>query len=570
MKNRLISVCISLGLFLSLSASAKCVQIFYDKPEGDSSEQEYGRHLAGLLQNLLGHFPKVKQKTRVVQKYQSGQIEDCDANIYLSSAEDTTIPKAFIEDFANTEKTAVWVGYNIDQIGAKRLKNLWGVKYEGLGELEYAKDGNKKKEPGFFKFYDYKGETFVKIGEWDEQGQYEVQGDVALLDVDDDSKDNVVSWMRHNTTKEKRPYILRNDNHWLVGDMPLSYVQEEDRYLIFADLLFDFLKEAPQNKGPRPALVRFEDVSAATPIRQLMSLMNAAGNHKIPFSISLIPIYKNAAKSKTIPMTEKQDFIDVLNVAQKNHGTILMHGTTHQSDNYDNPSGESGIDYEFWDEVKNKPMPNDSPEFVVNRLEQGITEMSNAGITPAAWLCPHYGASVLDEYLFAQLFHWNIGRAMYAPYKVTQAKKLPDDLTFDNAGPDRNDERLSYLSDVKVTAAKTVDPEGQFFPYEIYRDIYGQHIIPENLGYIRPTDEGAYAHLNMPKDILRMLKRNRVLRDVWGSLYIHPYIVDTKDNGGIGQYNGDTRPIEQLLQKAQSLGYQFVDLKEYFAGEKGK
>jgi uncharacterized protein YdaL len=562
MKTKLGFVSFISSFFISLTAPAKCVQIFYDKPEANLSGQEYGRHLTGLLQNLLGHFPDVKQKVASLQSYQQGEIENCEANIYLGSAEDSPVSKDFINDFASTEKTAVWVGYNIDQLGDKRLKSLWGVEYEGLGKLEYDQK-DKKKEPGFFKYYDYKGETFVKIGEWDSQGQYEIQADVALLKIDEGAADNVVSWMRHNTTKQKRPYVLRNDNHWLVADMPLSYVQEEDRYLIFADLLFDFLGEKPKNKGPRPALVRFEDVSATTPIRQLMSLMNAAERNQVPFSISLIPIYKNAMKKQTVPMSSIQDFIDVLKDAKKNGGSILMHGTTHQSDDYNNPSGESGIDYEFWDEVKNKPMPNDSPEYVVNRLEQGITEMENVGITPVAWLCPHYAASVLDEYMFAQLFHWNIGRTMYAPYKVTQSQKLPDELTFDNSGSEKNGERLPYFKNLAVTPAKTVDPEGQFFPYEIYRDIYGQHIIPENLGYIRPTDEGAYAHLNMPKDIVRMLKRNRVLRDVWGSLYIHPYIVDTKDNGGIGKYNGDIRPIEKLFQKAKKLGYQFVNLTDY-------
>lgn len=53
---------------------------------------------------------------------------------------------------------------------------------------------------------------------------------------------------------ERRPYVINKGNHFYMADIPVSYVHESDRYLVFADLLFDILDEKPRHLK-RPALV---------------------------------------------------------------------------------------------------------------------------------------------------------------------------------------------------------------------------------------------------------------------------------------------------------------------------
>ncbi len=62
-------------------------------------------------------------------------------------------------------------------------------------------------------------------------------------------------------------------------------------------------------------------------------------------------------------------------------------------------------------------------------------------------------------------------------------------------------------------------------------------------------------------DLIRILKRNRKLRDVWGSLFLHPYLLDTVENGGIAESTGDTTKLEKLLTAIKDLDYEVVDMK---------
>jgi hypothetical protein len=65
------------------------------------------------------------------------------------------------------------------------------------------------------------------------------------------------------------------------------------------------------------------------------------------------------------------------------------------------------------------------------------------------------------------------------------------------------------------------------------------------------------------EDLIRILRRNRVLRDNWGSFFIHPFQVEETKNEGIGNYPMDTTEIEKLIDAARDAGYRFIDLKKW-------
>jgi hypothetical protein len=53
------------------------------------------------------------------------------------------------------------------------------------------------------------------------------------------------------------------------------------------------------------------------------------------------------------------------------------------------------------------------------------------------------------------------------------------------------------------------------------------------------------------------------LRDVWGSFFVHPAQLNTREDHGTGRFPGDTKEIERLIQAAREFGYEFVDLAEF-------
>lgn len=550
-----------LSATVGFAAPEKCVQIYYDRMPRESPEYTYGRLHALFVQNLLGHFPHIQQIVIPIEQYEPNQLNRCAASIYLGTYCDNYLPREFLKDFVSTTNNVLWAGYNIWELSQEQLMSLWGVRYQGLAKLDWE-HLDPQKNPGFYRYYDYKGETFTKYGALDatKPQTYYAAYEITLFDGAEPASPGVLSWARHSTQDKKTPYVLKGRNHWYFGDSPFSYVSLEDRYLIFADVLFDVLGEPPLYPGKRPALVRFEDVHPQLPLQQTKTLVDAATKIKIPFSIALIPIFadpylqivKDPAQ-KWVPLNERPEFVALLKESQKNGGSILYHGDTHQLDAVKNPTGVSAFDFEFWDSEKKQPLPQDSPSFVLDRVEKGFSLMKSVGIKPAAWITPHYAASPADNVMFGQLFLWTAGRVIYYPNQWTQKVQLPVVLTMDLFGTTANGQRLRYFSDLRVDYNPANNPGSQYFPYEIYGDVFGQRILPENVGYLSLRD-AKDSTTESVDDLIKILKRNLVIRDAWGSFFIHPVVVGNNP----GSFNSGE--FERLFQAATSLNYEFINV----------
>lgn len=549
----------------------KCVQIFYDKAPQATTPYYYGRTHAIFAQNLLGHFPHVQQIVSPIEKYKKGQLDKCQANIYLATYYGNAIPQDFIDDYLVAKKNVLWAGYGIWTLGADKLKTLWDVEYRGLSKLD-REHPDKKKRPGYFRYFDYKGEVFRKYGEYDkDSGLFMAAWEIVLFQYlsAEAAQKYTKSWAIHSTVSSRSPYVLQNGHQWYMADVPFTFMTEEDRYLIFTDLLFDLLDEKPvYAHGKRPALVRFEDVHSRMPKDHRYQMVQTFEHAKIPFTISMIPLFKDPygvlekdPAFQTEKFTDNPEFLEFLKYAAKAKGSITWHGVTHQYEEMKNPfAGTSGVDFEFWDRTVDKPVQKDSPQWVVERMEEGFTLMQKAGIRPAAWLTPHYQASPLDYVIFSQLFFWNVGRVTYFPFKKTQPAPLPSLLTLDMSGTDYNGKRLPYFQNLKVTYPTELRPSGQMFPYEIHGDVYGQRLIPEAIGNVQPYLSEQVLKTVTVDDMIRHMKRNRVIRDAWASYFVHAVLLNLVDDGGLAEFPGDTRELDRLLQSTKDLGYEFVDL----------
>ncbi len=561
-----------LAFFLGVAAESKeCVRVYYDHgPEG----YWMGRTYAVFTQNLLGHFPELQQIIAPIETYKKNDIESCRATIYIGSYFNNTIPAAFFEDFQNTKKNVAWLGYNVWNLATDKI---WGFKYQALTQLNKT-ILDYKLMPTFYKWINYKGETFFKYGGWSKTNPtdflagFEMSALVPLDSVTpvENLGTEILATAIHNGTNEILPYILRNQNHFYVADVPFSFMHEADRYLVFADLLFDILNLPPRH-NTRNALIRIEDVHPLMPIDLLYLFTNTLAANQIPINISIIPFFFDPLKfydrkdnQEFVGASEVPEFVGWINAVKKLKGKFIWHGVTHQYERQRNPhDGVSGSDFEFWDAIQSTPVSKDSAPWVLNRLYDGFNELNKINIHPKIWLTPHYQASTLDYYLFARVFPWNIGRVIYYnfEFKSEPAPQNPD-YWFTDLDQLKQKKRIADLSKIQIQTT-AVKWNGQAFPYEIYGDIHGQKIIPENLGNSQPFEN---EHVLIPRSVEEMIadaKRNRVIRDVWASCFYHPFLFEDYNSGGRGSYFGDPSELVHLVTELKKLDYVFIDIEDF-------
>lgn len=556
----------------SALSSDKCINIFYDEGPEDYI---FGRVYAIYLRNLLGHFPERKIRMGEVEKYKSGQIEECQTTFYLGSYFENDIPQVFLDDFKNTNKNVAWLGYSVWMYPPEDQKKLFSAQYSHLTTLDREKL-NPNGKPSFYQNISYKGEDFHKFGEWvqrDGETVFAAPFEMVVMNIDaQEEAPEVLSWATQTVTGEKAPYIIRKKNHFFVADIPFSYVHEADRYLIFSDLVFDILEESPRREE-NLAVVRIEDVHPLSNIRDLEKMSKVFEEEEVPLHVSLIPIFYDPlyrfpreADQEWVTIKEHVPFKLWLERAKQKDTHFIWHGVTHQYKNIANPhTGFSSADFEFWDANNNTVIQEDSVDFVLNRLHLGYDYLKDMGVNPRVWLTPHYQASSLDYRIFAKVFEWNMGRVIYFVDEPTELPNWSQEdlltLRFNEQAENIHERQKEYFRDFSTTMKGKWF--GQLFPYEIYGDQYGQRVFPEMLGNPQPFKGEHVIYPRSVDQILEDAKRNRVVRDCWASVFFHPFLLNDFMHDGIGKYLGDDRELRRLIRGLKELGYEFINLNDF-------
>jgi uncharacterized protein YdaL len=537
-------------LWSSLGEAAKCVQVFFDDPAHDSA----GEINAIFLQNLIGHFPSWKVVRVPIDRYIRGQVNSCAVGFYIGNVYNNPVPKDLVDDLMTSSTRFAWLGYNIWQLDEVTQKKIFGIHFKTLTTLD-DKHFDKSGRPTFFKFIDYKGVTFVKYGEYESAEKSQFNSDFELLAVNTVGAKSL-AMARHGFDQRSTPYATVLGHHYFFADVPFSYITEEDRYLVFADILFDILNEKPRrSSGLAPAVFRLEDVHSHISPDLVRRVLKIAKEEGVVAHMAVVPVFTDPTGYFGKPaftgretISDNSAFMQLLQEQTKLGVRLITHGTTHQLDDIKNPTGIVANDFEFWDTVHDAPVPMDSVSWTLTRLNEGWNSIANAGLKSVIWEAPHYHASTLDYLLFSRVFPKSIGRVVYQSSSWSGMPESSLNLRFSAPHPASLQNKVAAFATLQTKVTNPLE-DGQFFPYEIDRDFFGQSIIPENLG-----NPSAMAGGRTLADIRSDAKRNRVLRDRWASFFYHAFLLERPD--------GEAE-LRRTFREIKAMGYQFVDLENF-------
>ena len=490
--------------------------------------------------NLASHFGKVTAEP--VANYVAGQVNNYTATIYIGSTYNEPLPLAFLNDVLSTSHPVIWAADNIWQ-----LTGTEGSSADTAFMAKYGWDPSQS----YFDTTDnpatitYKGQAFTRNAA---NGANILAPDITspsavtvlgTANCTDASGNPAACAPIAQSTGTSFPWAIRSANLTYVGEVPFSYISETDRYIVFSDLLFPAL--APTATPSHLALVRLEDVDPTADPAALRQFADYLSSQHVPFSVGVIPEYTdpkgyyNGGKKQTITLAQKPALVAALKYMQSKGGTIIEHGFTHQYSNIANPyNGVTGDDAEFYRAqcsttqqppytfdspcqntdyiVWTGPLPGDSAAWAAARATAGRLLFAQAGLSqPAIWETPHYFASAAD--------YMGIDTVYSTRY-----------------------EREIFPSGLLGGTLDYTHIFGQFFPYVVH-DVYGEKVIPENLGNYEPLPVNNNAP-RLPADIIHNAQVNLAVTQGVASFFFHP-----------------TYPLsdlQQIVAGIKALGYTFV------------
>ncbi len=472
-----------------------------------SRSGEWGRlgELYGLFTaNLAGRYADADLVP--ITAYEPGSIDRHALTVFVGSSYGEPQSEALRKDLAATSSRVLWLAYGLNELSdadpgfAKR----YGFK---PGDLDH----------GRFDRVDYHGTALTRRGD--------LAGELATETITDPKKVEVLATATRSDG-EKLPWAIRSGNLTFVGENPYSYMGEDDRYLAYADILAGLL--APRAPDRHRAMVRIEDVGPDANPAALRALADYLKSRGAPFSVAVYDSFEDPnATVKEMPrhatLADRPQVAEALKYMVSRGGSLIMHGHTHQLDALNNPySGKSAADFEFFRahvDEKNAvrydgPVAQDSLAWAGKRMDDGLAVWASAGLPkPTIFEFPHYGASALDYAASAQRFPARYERSMYFSGSLAPAGDGP------------------------------VPYEGQFFPYPV-RDLYGQVVIPENMGNLAREAFNQNA-ARTPAQLVETAKRDLVLKDGFASFFYHWFL--------------GTDQLRQIVEPMQAQGWTFTD-----------
>lgn len=422
---------------------------------------------ARLFKDLIASHWNVNIYMKLVSGYEEGDINNFDVLMYIGENYHTNIPESLINDVNNTDKEVLWINYH-----------AWALDTEKLG----------------FKIYDIHSFDFDKVS----YRGYDFNlnpTDTSLVEVINPEKVKVLAWLVDNESGKKIPAIIdANDNFLYVSYLPLAIPYLDEPIPFFNALHETF----GHHKKVSKALLRLEDINPAMKVSNLTSTGEFLKQKNVSYHVGVIPVYVNPKKNLRENLSDNPALVKTLKDMQLDNAKLVLHGYTHQY------HGETAIDYEFWDESKNKPVKEDSEEFAQERVTSALNILRKAGFTTDIWETPHYTASDLDYKVFERIFP--------IIYDARNGINVP-------------------------------------FVYKRDNTIFS----PIDLGYVSRPE-------SIDEIIAKAKKIHDCFEDPSVSFFYHPFLFRTKKLG--------RKSLNQIIDSLRGLGYQFHSIYDLLQKEK--
>lgn len=493
----------------------------------------------GLLASHSGTVTTVP-----VSDYVAGLAGRYTAVIYAGSTYGEPLPEAFVDDVLTGDVPVLWTGFNIWQLAANDADRATFTERYGWDAATSYIDSVDTVTTVRYNGQDL-GRNILNNGgilapAVTDPQKVSVLGEAVCSSTDGVAQDCATL---AQSTGSTFPWAVRSGNLTYIGEIPLAYIAEADRYLALADLVLDLTD--PNSVDTRNAAIRIEDVSPGMPAADVQAMVDYLAREGVPFQIAVVPIYTdpNGALNDGIPETltlaDTPDLVAVLQDAVARGGTLIQHGTTHQYGDIANPyNGVTGDDFEFipsWCSAENSvqapalpctddlwvqiggTFEGDSAAGTAWRVTAGREIFAQVGLpTPEIFEVPHYAASAASYEGITSVYQVRYERSLF--YSGT--------LTGRPAGA------MAYY--------------GQFFPYTVH-DPYGATILPENIGNYSPEEMNHHAPRLAP-DVVAAARANLVIDHATASFFFHPYY--------------DLAHLKEIVEGIRGAGYTFVPVTE--------
>jgi len=326
-------------------------------------------HKIVRLSHILASHWDVEIVIEKVASYRKGDIDNFDAVFLINQNYDKQIPDDLIQDLANSgDKEIIWSGF-----GSEKL----------LSSLQFTGE-TVQIDPDQFHSVAYKGLEF-SIQSWhilNHRKWPAIEGITALASI-------------IGANRQQTPFIIDIHDRYLIVPLDIiSYYMVEDVSLVFFDVLHNSFGH--HHPAKKKALLRLEDISPiyGRHIKPLQIVYDYLKGEKIPMHLALIPRFIDKSQNIDIKIGDVRNFLNLmLTMNEEGLATFIQHGYTHQTG--DEVSGDG---FEFWDQKNNKPIRNDSRDYVLDRVKQAQLIMAKNGLPiPDIFETPHYSLSDLDD-----------------------------------------------------------------------------------------------------------------------------------------------------------------------------
>jgi uncharacterized protein YdaL len=472
-----------------------------------------GELYAIMSANLASHFGS--WTAMPVVSYQTGQLKQYTAAIYIGSTYGEPVPNAFLDDVYGTTTPVIWAYDNIWQLTARypNFSSVYGWNWSGfdfssVAEVDYPLPPSTRPTQQL-KRYAANAAGIMTYAV--------VSSGATVLANCVRSDGSAFPWALRSTGPNGGSLTY-------IGENPLVYISEGDRYLAFCDLLFDAL--APATPTQHRALVRLEDIDPTYDTNALKQVANWLKSQNVPFGFQIIPYYVDPLNANglgtNITLQSKPAMVNAIKYMQSMGGVMMCHGYTHQYDSVANPyTGATGDDCEFYRITMNSdyslnfqgPVAEDSLTWAQARFNSAKKLYKNAGFPMPPFITfPSYAASAVD-------------------YQAANG--------FFTVASER---RLYFTGLLSGQPINYTQFAGQYMPYT-GRDVYNMKVLADTLGGIEPLPYFSYP-ARLPADIIADAQRNLAVRGGWASFFYHTY--------------DSISYLQQTVTGLKNLGYTFV------------